>query len=324
MASFSDDVFSQSDVSSPLLPSGFTFQTYVVECVLGSGTSATVYRVKCTSTGDYMAFKCFVYTEDTVCVRESGFLTLLKDVIGVSKCTEIVTIPDVMNGFIMPFYKNGTLEDYVLNSFKSGSLLTETYFMSLLKTLFDIVKNSVDKDICNCDIKPANIIIDDDGKPIIADFGLAKILGVGQCQGETEYPVYTQWYRAPMSFRKYRYSLLTEVWALLVSILHVGSISENSCNKGQYYYRFYSCQSFIVFQINNYNRPCSQFLVDRAIDSVFSKKEYADFFKKWLNIERTKQMMSNFDEETKNAFTEEFSSDLEAILVRPADCQRDD
>jgi serine/threonine protein kinase len=316
----SSDGSSSDGSSSITFDPGFVFDKYEVINLLGSGTSASVYEVQNTETGQIMAFKFFNSNHTHICKKEIEFLKLLNGLRGVIEYTEEIKFVNGRRGFIMPFFNNGTLDSYIRKSSRSGLSFDEYYFFHLLKNLFEVVCNCVERLVCNCDIKPQNILVDDEFNSLIADFGLSKLLHRGSVKTKTAHEIYTCWFRGPMVYLtdRYSYSLLTELWALLISILYLASITRNP-HDGNYYYRFASCPTFLVFRTQDYNRPNSQSRVDTAIESVFKKKKYSDFFKKWLNIEATKRMMENFHEESKNELVRTFCLNLDEILERPGE-----
>ncbi len=321
----SNKLSSSQNEPSISLPDENPFEKYKVISELGSGGSAMVYKVENTKTRQIMAFKCYESHSIDLLEIETGVLDHLKGIQGVIEYTEIIRLENGMCGFIMPFFKNGNLDFYIRQSIISRRSFDESYFIDLLNILFNPVKNICERGVCQCDIKPENILVSDDGNLFLADFGLAQYLPRENVQHKIHDEIYTSWFRSPLIHLKprlYVYSLLTELWALLLSILYLASITQNP-HDGKYYYLFSCCPIFSVFRRQDYDCPDSQRRVNNAVDSVFKETKFSDLFKKWLDIERMKQMMSIFDEELKNALAKEFSLDLEAILRRSADCQRD-
>lgn len=78
----------------------------------------------------------------------------------------------------MPYYKNGSLQDILENRNLTVREIVN-YSMDILSALYYIHKNQ----ILHCDIKPSNVLIDENNRAILTDFGSAIYLnssGVGK------------------------------------------------------------------------------------------------------------------------------------------------
>ena len=306
-------------------PDGTTIgHYYTVIRQLGTGASCIVYLVIDNRSQSMMAMKVFHRENNLGRDVETGIMESLVDVQGVIKYTEKIDFDNGMCGFIMPYYKNGTLDDYVKDLSNRGLNFDEGYFVNCLHILSNIVFDYVRRGVCQCDLKPQNILVNDDDMPLIADFGIAKRLPSGSFTSKTPHEVYTTWYKSPNNadFRtKYSYSLITEMWALLILILSLASITQNARDR-KYYYRFPTCLMFRVFRWSDYDSPSSQIQIDKAVDSVFKQEKYSTFFKKWLNVNKTKSLISSFDEASFEAYIREFRSDIQAVLGISGDAGR--
>jgi len=72
--------------------------------------------------------------------------------------------------YVMEFMENGSLEDRL----KAGPMAVE----DAVETARDVARGLVHahgKGILHCDLKPANVLLDQDGKPRLADFGQARL-----------------------------------------------------------------------------------------------------------------------------------------------------
>ena len=72
--------------------------------------------------------------------------------------------------YTIDYFSKGNLLDYVQNSDK----FSERHAKILFKKIVEGIKFCHKKNICHLDIKPANIIFDNEFEPIIIDFGLSK------------------------------------------------------------------------------------------------------------------------------------------------------
>lgn len=83
----------------------------------------------------------------------------------------------------------------------------------LLRTLAEAIHYAHRLGVLHLDLKPGNILIAEDGEPLVADFGLARTLGPGMAAGQVEG---TPSYMAPEQLHQ-RFGTLspaTDVWAL--------------------------------------------------------------------------------------------------------------
>ena len=80
--------------------------------------------------------------------------------------------PSTNNYIIVDYMKNGCLFDYILYP---GTGLDEDLCKILFYKIFKAIKECHDSNICICDIKLENILLDDNYNPILCDFGFGKI-----------------------------------------------------------------------------------------------------------------------------------------------------
>ena len=73
--------------------------------------------------------------------------------------------------YVMPYFTNGSLQDLV----KIRGVLTEKNAIKYLKQIALALKYMHEEQhICHYDVKPANILLDDDNNAILIDFGISK------------------------------------------------------------------------------------------------------------------------------------------------------
>jgi len=94
---------------------------------------------------------------------------------------------------VLPFMGGGTLAD-IIQEHPNGMPLAEVQriLMPMLRALDHAHRNGV----VHRDVKPANILFDDQGEPFLSDFGIAKRLGVDQGT-RTKMAIGTPAYMAP-------------------------------------------------------------------------------------------------------------------------------
>jgi serine/threonine-protein kinase len=92
----------------------------------------------------------------------------------------------------LEFVEGGTLESKI-----AGGPLPPREAAELVRTLASAVEHAHRRGIVHCDLKPSNILIDGQGSPKIADFGVARWLGPEGLRSPDGHVVGTPRYMAP-------------------------------------------------------------------------------------------------------------------------------
>lgn len=184
--------------------------TYIKGGELGSGTFGTVYKVTRKIDGGVFALKSFPRdTEiDLGALREISIMKMFQ---GNNECImDLVDIVMSSNGFgiIMKCYSYDLFHAITENLLDNKKRREITF--QLLKALSFLKRNGV----LHRDIKPDNILIDNNFKPVLADFSLSKVFR-GLCiQGTHTGRIATATYRAPEVVAKKPYSFPADTWSL--------------------------------------------------------------------------------------------------------------
>lgn len=112
------------------------------------------------------------------------------------------------------------------------------------------------KGLCRLDIKPSNIIVDEDGRAILVDFGLAKMCGSkNQVQDysitQTHIIVGTPMYMAPEQFGSSNIDIRTDIYSLGIVLFELlsGKRPLNKDKKPKFFYEI-SDRSAVVSELN--------------------------------------------------------------------------
>lgn len=177
-----------------ILPQGAILKnSYVIDSVIGSGTFGITYLGFDKYLGRKVAIKEYylsvcvtrdikvsndiivIDNEDLFAERKEKFLEEARAISSIKSHENIVSIFDYFEEnntayMVMDCIEGKTLRDYVKE--KEKLTFDETY--SIILSLAKSLKNIHSHDFIHRDIKPDNIMITNDGKPVLLDFGSAK------------------------------------------------------------------------------------------------------------------------------------------------------
>lgn len=187
-------------------------EAYEVSGKIGEGTFGEVLRAKCIQTGEIRALKKVRLRrlEDglpPMVLREVNSLELL-DHPNVMKLHEvfphgsaIVLVCDLMR------------IDLAAAMQQIGRPLLEVEVKAIMSGLLHGVDHCHQNFVLHRDLKPGNILLGHDGRVVIADFGLARLI---ECDGRPySNQCATRWYRAPeLLFGSRHYGTGVDMWAV--------------------------------------------------------------------------------------------------------------
>jgi cell division cycle 2-like len=181
---------------------------------IGEGTYGAVYKARDKSSGELVALKMLKpnVTNRTKNLRWRREIDILNSCCNPS----IVELKEVL------FISNGRnksiclVMEYIGEDLhgvmqKRWSPFLETDVKFFMRQLISGVKYLHDRDILHRDLKPANILVHDNNRLKICDFGCSRVIG----SGPYTQTVVSLWYRAPEMLRGSRnYSTPIDMWSL--------------------------------------------------------------------------------------------------------------
>jgi serine/threonine protein kinase len=202
------------------IPLGTEVEGYTFLAKIGAGAFSRVYRVKSARFGTEFAAKVLLPDDDRSSARRTSYeieLSALKN----------LSHPNIILLFgtftylgcpvlVFEFCPRGSLYDEI--EANSGRGLTLNRFASIAWQTLDALHYCHSQNTSHCDIKPQNILIDEHGRPKLADFGIA------QCFAHPwiESPMGTLAYTAPELFLGgERDRQPADIWALGVTFAYL-------------------------------------------------------------------------------------------------------
>ncbi|MFH0965413.1 MAG: SUMF1/EgtB/PvdO family nonheme iron enzyme [Planctomycetota bacterium] len=159
------------------LAPGDTFAGLRIEKPLGAGGMAEVYLATQLSLGRHVAVKILPdwLTGNPQALarfdREAQALAALRHPHIVS-VIDRGTTPDGRNFIVMDY-----IEGENLRALMSRGILEADPIRRIMEPLCDALAHAHDRHIVHRDLKPENILLDPDGRPHVADFGIARLIG---------------------------------------------------------------------------------------------------------------------------------------------------
>nr|XP_008353441.2 LRR receptor-like serine/threonine-protein kinase EFR [Malus domestica] len=153
--------------------------------LLGTGGFSTVYRGTL-SDGIDVAVKVFnlqveggfkSFDKECEMLSNTRHRNLLKII---SCCSQID-----FKAVVLEYMPNGSLEKWLYSSTCSLSVLERLNIMIHVASALEYLHHGYQLPIVHCDLKPSNILLNDDMVARVADFGIAKLLGGGDSVTQT-------------------------------------------------------------------------------------------------------------------------------------------
>ncbi|WP_203031008.1 protein kinase domain-containing protein [Frankia nepalensis] len=199
------------------LPAGFSGFTQV-----GAGSAGQVYRARDDTLGRPVAVKLFSgpVADDPAVLetfrRECAAVSRLSGHPGVVTVYSAGLTPAGRPWLCMQYVEGGPLSRVL----RSGPLpVAEALRAAVLIADTLAFAHSQDPPVLHCDVKPGNILLTGDGRPLLGDFGVAVWAGAGRSSVTVR--GFTQAYAAPEVLYHGRFSPASEVWSLAATLFEM-------------------------------------------------------------------------------------------------------
>ncbi|MEL7267649.1 MAG: serine/threonine-protein kinase, partial [Planctomycetota bacterium] len=146
---------------------------YRIERFLGAGAFGQVWVGRDLNTGRQVAIKFYLHRGG---VNWSLLSREVKSLVQLSAGRHAVQVLEVgwdadPPYYVMEYLSNGSLEDRL----KRVGRLPVDESVDLFRKICEGLNHSHGKGVLHCDLKPANIVLDDDDEPRLADFGQSRM-----------------------------------------------------------------------------------------------------------------------------------------------------
>ncbi|PHU16775.1 hypothetical protein BC332_12470 [Capsicum chinense] len=154
--------------------------------LIGVGSSGSVYKGTLSS-GIVVAIKILDLEYEEVCKRFDTECEVMRNVRHRNLVPVITTCSnDYIRAFVLQYMSNGSLENWLYREDCNLNLLQRVNVMLDAAVGIEYLHHGHVTPIVHCDLKPANILLDDDMVAHVGDFGISKILSVSKSMAYTE------------------------------------------------------------------------------------------------------------------------------------------
>ncbi|KAM3280966.1 hypothetical protein P3S67_027986 [Capsicum chacoense] len=186
----SKDVEKVPDIKTHQLVSYYEIQqatNYFDESnLIGVGSSGSVYKGTLSS-GIMVAIKILDLEYEEVCKRFDTECEVMRNLRHRNLVPVITTcFSDYIRAFVLQYMSNGSLENWLYREDCQLNLLQRVTVMLDAAMGIEYLHHGHITPIVHCDLKPANILLDEDMVAHVGDFGISKILAVSKSMAYTE------------------------------------------------------------------------------------------------------------------------------------------
>lgn len=187
----------------------------IIDNKIGNGSYGEIYKINRVKDNKTFVLKKYVSIIDEIevgALREISILNMLKKSgycckYGIIELEDIIITNNII-GIILPYYRI-SLEDAI-----SKKQLDSRDKLNIFRKLLRSISFLHDNNIIHRDIKPDNIMLDQELNPILIDFTLSKMFNSNDTTETHTGGVSTEFYRAPEVKDRKPYGLSSDSWSL--------------------------------------------------------------------------------------------------------------
>ncbi|PHT54319.1 hypothetical protein CQW23_08781 [Capsicum baccatum] len=154
--------------------------------LIGAGSSGSVYKGTL-SIGTVVAIKVLDLENEQVCKRFDTECKVMRNVRHRNLVPVITTCSsDYIRAFVLEYMSNGSLENWLYGEDCHLNLLQRVTVMLDAAMAIEYLHHCNETPIVHCDLKPSNILLDEDMVAHVGDFGISKILAVSKSMAHTK------------------------------------------------------------------------------------------------------------------------------------------
>ncbi|XP_049354356.1 receptor kinase-like protein Xa21 [Solanum verrucosum] len=154
--------------------------------LIGEGSSGSVYKGTLFG-GTAVAIKVLDLENEQVCKRFDTECEVMRNVRHRNLVPVITTCSsDYIRAFVLRYMPNGSLENWLYREDCHLNLHQRITIMLDVAMAIEYLQHGHVTPIVHCDLKPANVLLDEDMVAHVGDFGISKILAISKSMAHTE------------------------------------------------------------------------------------------------------------------------------------------
>ncbi|KAH0678655.1 hypothetical protein KY284_019740 [Solanum tuberosum] len=154
--------------------------------LIGVGGSGSVYKGTLSS-GTLVAIKVLDLQSEEVCKRFDTECEVMRNIRHRNLVPVITTCSsDYIRAFVLQYMPNSSLDNWLYREDRHLNLLQRVTIMLDVAMAIEYLHHGHDTPIVHCDLKPANVLLDEDMVAHVGDFGISKILATSKFMAHTE------------------------------------------------------------------------------------------------------------------------------------------
>ncbi|CAI9090115.1 OLC1v1024808C1 [Oldenlandia corymbosa var. corymbosa] len=187
--------------------------------IIGNGSTATVSAATCCRTGEVFAVKTTELSKSGFLQREQKILSSLDSpfIVGYRGYDISMENKKLLFNLMLEYCPDGTISDAIR---RKGGPIEEQLIRYYTRRVVEGLEYLHGNGIVHCDIKGANILLDRENGPKIADFGCAKWAGEEKLAGRTGG---TPLFMSPEVARGEDQGFPADIWALGCTVIEMAT-----------------------------------------------------------------------------------------------------